>query len=228
LPAAFGPADAAEGVGIAPVRVDIDDRHRVQTIVISNHDPFNHVFQFTAFRWTQSVSRDVETPTDELIVSPPIFTLLPDAQQVVRIALRAPAPVAAELTYRLLLRAAGSGAAAPPATGISVQLQYSIPVFIASPQANVVKLDWSYRNAAAGALEIDVTNSGTEHARIDHLTLSDDRGVIYNDTLARYVLAGATAAITVHPAHATSAATLNARIQFDSGSPQQVVVRHAP
>jgi fimbrial chaperone protein len=227
---AFGRAASAEGVGVSPVRVDIDEHHRVQTIVITNHDAFNHVFQITTFRWSQAGSREIELPTDDLIVSPPIFTLIPESQQLVRIALRTPAPVATELTFRLLLRSAGADAddATHSLSGLSLRMQYSIPVFVASPQGESPKLDWSFRNSGPGAIEVSVANLGTAHVHIEGIGLRDDSGAVYEEAVARYVLAGNTVSFAVRTTHPLTGGNLAARVRFDTGSPQQVVVYRKP
>jgi fimbrial chaperone protein len=227
---AFGQVAFAAGVGVSPVRVDIDDRHRVQTIVITNHDTFNHVFQISTFRWTQAGSREIQAPTDDLIVSPPIFTLIPESQQVVRIALRNPAPVATELTYRLLLRAAGTDLddATHSLSGLSLRMQYSIPVFIASPQGLGAKLDWSFRSTGPNTIELSIANLGIAHVHIERIALSDDAGTLYDDAVARYVLAGNTLSLAVRTSRLPSGESLAARVRFDTGSPQQVVVHRKP
>jgi fimbrial chaperone protein len=226
-----GHAAFAEGVGVLPVRVYIDAKHRVQTIVISNHDAVNHVFQVSTFRWSQAGEREIQTPTDDLIISPPVFTLIPESQQVIRIALKNPAPVASELTYRLLLRMVGAPAdeTSVSVSGLGLRLQFSVPVFVASPQGDVTKLAWSYRDLGANKLELTIANTGTSHAHVEHLTLSDSRGSAYDDSINRYVLSGNTVVVQLHTSRPLTADTLNARVTFDTGSaPQQIVIHRGP
>lgn len=214
----------AEGVGVMPVRVYIDAQHRVQTIVISNHDAVNHVFQVTPYRWTQVGGREVQTPTQDLIVAPPVFTLIPDSQQVVRVALRNPAPVAGELTYRLMLRMVGGAETAVSLSGLGIRMQFSVPIFIASPQGTSTKVDWRYRDIGPDKIQLIIANVGNTHIHLEHLSLNDARGVAFDDDVNQYVLGGNTVDLTLTTKRPLTADTVAARVTYDTGLSQQIVV----
>jgi fimbrial chaperone protein len=213
----------ADGIAISPTNVAIDVAHRIATVTIANHDPVLYTFQITPYSWSQIDGQDKLTPTNELLVSPPIFTLISEGQQIVRFALRNPAPVANELTFRILLRTAPSDTA-PPNSELQMRVGFSIPVFIASPQGGEPKLTCGYRDIGHDRVEFSIENSGTAHVHVVHVRLADARGTSVDAPVAQYVLAGATATIRLAASRPVMGETIDAKLTFDQGPPVDIVV----
>ncbi len=217
----------ADGIGILPTSVQIDVAHRIATITIANHDPVTHTFQITPFAWNQADGQDKLTPTTDLLVSPPIFTLISEGQQVVRFALRTPAPVANELTFRILLRTAPTDSQAL-SSDVRLRVSFSIPVFIASPQGGAPNLTCTYRDIGRNQIKLTIENSGTSHVHIEHIRLADAHGTLVDDAAAQYVLAGTKATLSLAAARPFAGASIDAKVTLDQdqgeGAPVDIVV----
>ena len=66
------------------------------SFTVSNHSASSLRVQVRTFLWTQSEGRDVQTPSDELIASPPFVELGPRENQIVRLLYRGGMPADAE------------------------------------------------------------------------------------------------------------------------------------
>lgn len=159
------PAAGAGSFSISPLRVDLSAQARTVALKVRNEDPAPVVIQAEVMQWDQQEGKDELVPTRDLLVSPPLFTLEPGAEQVLRVALRGAADPARELSYRLVLQEVPpeSGQAF---TGLSVLLRLSLPVFVAPAAPASPVLEWSAGTGDDGALVISVANTGTAHGRI--------------------------------------------------------------
>lgn len=162
----------ATGLQVSPVSLTIPARERAGGIWLSNTGDNQVSAQARVFRWTQEGNEDVLTPSQDLVVSPPMLQLAPNTQQLIRV-IRTGAPPsgdqAGQEAYRLIINELP---AAAPVDGVkkkSLQmvLRYSIPVFldpvgVASPQP---QLSWSFTRKGAEA-ELEVSNTGAGAAQI--------------------------------------------------------------
>ena len=141
------PVSAFAGVDISPVLVEMSEKQNKQVVRISNSGETAKSFQVDVVAWSQSdEEREIYTPTDELLAVPPLFTLQPGAQQVVRIGLMRDADTDTELAYRVFFTELE-----PPeldektVSSINIRLRFGIPVFVAplapaAPQVQLVNM----------------------------------------------------------------------------------------
>ncbi len=153
--------------------------------------------QVRVFHWTQSDGKDDLTPTQALVVSPPMLSLEPGARQLVRvIRTDTAATQATENAFRLLVDEL------PPAeqaeqTGLRYVLRYSVPVFIetsvntADVSVVAAALHWSLVPDSDG-IALQVHNAGISHAQISaaSLLLPSDQSIEISPGLLGYVLPG--------------------------------------
>ncbi|WP_234387543.1 fimbrial biogenesis chaperone, partial [Sphingomonas sp. STIS6.2] len=96
------PGDAvASNFRVSPVTLTLPANRPIGSLTITNGEDVPVSIRVSAFRWTQVDGKDVYTPTDDLIASPPIFTAATRAPQLVRIGVRHRLPNAA---YRVMLQ----------------------------------------------------------------------------------------------------------------------------
>ena len=138
---------AFAGIDISPVLVEMSEKQNKQVVRISNTGETPKSFQVDVVAWSQSdEEREIYTPTDELLAVPPLFTLQPGAQQVVRIGLMRDADTDTELAYRVFFTELE-----PPqldektVSSINIRLRFGIPVFVAplapaAPQVQLVNM----------------------------------------------------------------------------------------
>ncbi|WP_083747855.1 molecular chaperone [Teichococcus deserti] len=162
---AWAPRPARAGaIEVAPVSADLAPGQQAGVITVTNRDTTPTSVQVRAFAWTQDVTSDQLTPTQDLLVSPPLFQLAPGASQVVRMVLRAPAQ-GRETAYRLLV----DQIPGPTDSGQQIRfaLRLSIPVFAQAAVNGRAELEWQLRPGG----ELTVVNRGTRRAQLAQLTL---------------------------------------------------------
>jgi fimbrial chaperone protein len=183
----------AASLEINPILVSLTDGETATTIEVTNHGGAPSAIQARIYRWTQAGDEDALTPTHDIIVSPPIFTMLDGGSQTLRLLLRGGIATGGERTYRLLLDEV------PPANAqnrqqVAFALRLSLPVFVGNAPSGRLRLQWRAERAAAGQIVLTASNPGPDYDRVRALevTLSDGN---HPKAIARgsnsYVLPGA-------------------------------------
>lgn len=146
--------------------------------------------QVRAFRWHQEAGRDALHASRDLVASPPIATIPPGIEQVIRIVRPAKSAVVTEESYRLFIeelpdldrRRKGR---------VNVLLRYSVPVFVTTPGPARGELEWRLDRDREG-LVITAANRGETHVQISNLRISTGQGpeIPLRHGLVGYVLGG--------------------------------------
>ena len=196
---ACGPPVFATGLQVAPVGLELTPANPAQGLWLTNTGGDALHAQVRVFHWTQVDGKDVLTPTQALVASPPMLNLAPGAQQLVRV-IRTGAAAAntTEDAYRLLVDEL------PPSdlqknTGVRYVLRYSIPVFAGSGAATDdstagAALQWTLLRAEDGSATLQIRNGGVRHAQLADVVLQPPGGeaVTLSAGLLGYVLPGST------------------------------------
>jgi fimbrial chaperone protein len=156
---ASGRAEAAS-LDFTPMRVEIGPGQTAATIELHNLGAVMAV-QVRPYAWTQRDDTDILTPTAEIVVSPPIFTIPEGDTQVVRLLVRA-ASGKSELAYRLIfdeLPHPGAG------QQIVLALRASVPVFAVPSGATPEHLQWTAERGTGGPV-LTVQNIGGRSVRV--------------------------------------------------------------
>jgi len=178
----------ASSFSVNPVRITLSAKQPVAAITVRNADSEQTVVQLEATAWTQVDGKDVQVVSNDLLATPPIFTLKPGGSQIVRVGLRGARNVPGEVTYRLSLREVPSSQ--PSTTGLRVALRISMPIFVvpATPVAPDIK--WRVTREEEGKVRVTATNTGTAHVQLGKLDLLADGTVVGTRSIAEYVLPG--------------------------------------
>lgn len=186
-----GLAGAAEW-NVDPVRVELSHEQQTAAIIIRNESDQPSSLQIHAVAWSQVNGMDVYTPTRELLVSPPVVTIAPKSDQVIRVALRRQADPAKELSYRINLQELPAQPA-PEFSGVHVALRIGLPVFV-QPLKGEAKpaMAWSVVQLANNTLKVGVINQGNAHVQISDFALFNPGSdqPITAEAGSNYVLAG--------------------------------------
>ena len=86
------------------MRVTLSDKQKIGTITVRNDGTEPVPMQLEVLNWSQEEANDVFTPTRELIVNPPIFTIPAGGSQLIRVGLRGTPDAQRELTYRIFIQ----------------------------------------------------------------------------------------------------------------------------
>lgn len=188
---ALPPAEAAS-LSVDPVRIELSPQQQTAAITLKNDSDLPSSIQIQAVAWSQLDGKDVYTPTRELLVSPPIITIAPKSEQVIRAALRRQADTASELTYRIYLQELPPQPA-PGFMGLQVALRIGLPVFV-KPQTGKAapKMVWTVSHAPDNSLKVALQNQGNAHVKVSDFALyipGKDEPIAVESGLS-YILAG--------------------------------------
>jgi fimbrial chaperone protein len=217
-----GLAARAQSLSVLPVNVGLSPGQNATTVTVTNHGVGDTAVQIRVFGWNQGGGEDQLTPSDAVVVSPPIATIAPGSSQVVRLILRQP-PRGREATYRILV-----DQIPPPAEPgiVHVVLRMSIPVFALPDTRAVPHLHFHIERNADSAYLVAL-NDGGRHEVIRNavLSTSDGRTLSTQSNASPYILAGATRRwpIAVQGPLPQASETLRLKARADAGAVEQQV-----
>ena len=191
LLAAF-PLAAAASVSISPVLLELSARHDKDVLRVANASDAAKSFEINVVGWTQSeAQREIYADSADLVAVPPLFTLEPGAEQVVRIGLMRNPDPQTEMAYRVFITEL-----APPdnedrtQSGINMRLRFGVPVFVAPLAEGAAALDFTGLESISGHTFMKLANSGNVRVKITEIR--------YRPPLEEHS-ASATASFYLHP-----------------------------
>lgn len=216
------PAARAQALSVLPVNVQMAPGEQASTVTVSNQGSSQTAVQIRAYKWNQQGDSDELTPSNEVVVSPPIATIAPGESQVVRLILRQP-PQGHEATYRIIL-----DQIPPPAEPgiVHVVLRMSIPIF-AQPTTRAAADVQFHVEVKDGSTYLVGVNNGLRHESIRGIGLktSDGRELKAAGGASPYILAGSTRHWKIDAPEVLTAPKDNFRLtaQSDTGAIEQQV-----
>lgn len=179
-----------------PVKLTLPAGVNSTSLALENTGAEPVLVQSEVMAWSQNEGKDVLTPSQDLVVSPPIFRVAPGATQTVRIGLLKRPPTQREVTYRLFLQEVPQPPK-PGEQGVSIALRLGLPVFVLPPGGAKPQLAWSARPEGAG-IRLMATNRGNGHVQaLEGRLFSEDGTLVADEVLSAYVLPGQTRAWTL-------------------------------
>lgn len=190
-------------------------------LTLTNDSDETVVIQIQAMRWSQDKGEDVYIRTDEILATPPIVTIAGHSAQIIRVGLRRPLALERELSYRIYLNQV-PGVAQPEFRGVQMNLRIALPVFVTGTVAVKPDLQWAVVSSGAGAAKLKVSNTGSAHAQIADLKLTNiaTDQLIARQPNAAYLLPGTTREWSIQLESGKSIGTELIRLQgyMDSGN----------
>jgi fimbrial chaperone protein len=194
------PSAALAQVAISPVRIDLSDEHTKDVIRISSQADKTVSYQVEIVSWSQSDERrEIYTPTEDVLAVPPLFTLQPGEEQIVRVGMLTDANPSTEQSYRMFItELAGPQEEVAETTGVNMRLRLGVPVFIAPRALPHATLEHIESRQMENQLFMQMRNSGNTHVRVSevkyHAPGASEPSV---EAAAIYVLAGQSAFVPV-------------------------------
>jgi fimbrial chaperone protein len=185
----WSPAVLAQTLQIMPVTLGMPHGASSNTLFITNRGAEAEIVQARPFLWSQSSGSDVLSPTDALVVSPPMTSIAPGATQVFRILLQQQAEKV-EVSYRILFDELPRPV--EDLSGVRLALRLSVPVFALPEFATRGGTSWTVLVGETGAF-LHAENNGVQHLRILHPVLKQDPAgkITVPSAEVSYILAGA-------------------------------------
>lgn len=187
----LSPSQAAS-LRVAPVVLDLRAPTAASTIRIWNdaRRPIN--VQIRVFRWVQRNGEDAYEQTNDVVASPPITTLRPGGENLVRIVRTSKRPVDGEESYRLVVDELPDPSRRQAST-VTLVVRHSIPVFFANPDAQGAEPSWTVEPRRGGVV-VTARNTGTMRLKVSNLAVnSGGTAVAPREGLVGYVLGNSSA-----------------------------------
>lgn len=211
---------------VSPVQVHLTANRNIAALRVYNAGARAVSIQAQPLLWTQQSGQDLLTPTEELLATPPIFTVPPGATQIVRVGLRTAPDKVSERTFRLYLTELPSPES-NEFNGLQMATRISLPVFVAPLRGEVAfKLAWNARLTEFGQLSITGVNEGTGHAKATQLKATFQNGSSYQENGIFYVLPNSSKVWTIPAASvpANAGSMIELVVEID-GVPKKALVR---
>lgn len=195
---------AANNMLIWPVDPVILAQHNSTELWIENKSLQPTTMQVRVFGWTQNKGSDDYRVQQDVVASPPIVQIEAGQKQLIRLIKQTPVLKEKEQAYRVLIDEVPALATAKPDNGgITLQMRYSIPLFVygvelspAEKAANqTVAEDTVFRALSWQIVRegkqpfIEIRNQSAFHVRLSHVSLGNN---VLVDGLFGYVLADST------------------------------------
>lgn len=191
LLACFLPAAGARAASlqVSPLVIDNRGTGGASSITLRNASPRTFNAQIRIFRWLQEGGADRLLPTSDVVVSPPITTMRPNTDYVVRVVRVAGQPASREESYRLIVDELPDPGRAAAGT-VAMVVRQSIPVFFAPAETAGPRPRWSAA-LAGGRLRLTLANGGQRRIRVSALSVAAGKTrLTLAQGLAGYALAG--------------------------------------
>jgi fimbrial chaperone protein len=209
----------AGSFSVSPIRIDLSSAQRSVALTVRNENDQPTVVQLQLVAWAQTEDDDRLEPTDDLIASPPIFTVPPGASQIVRVALRRASDGVREKSYRILVNEVPP-APQPGFTGAQFALKISLPIFVEATAKTSPQLEWSAKRTSSGELALSAVNTGGKHIQVQAIDIARDG----SDADAQfrglwYILPGQRRTITIKPntGRAIPSDRVRLKVETDAG-----------
>ncbi len=187
----------AASLQVAPVSVEVAAPGAAATVNLRNQGDKPLDGQIRVFRWSQVNGQEKLEPTDDVVASPPMVTLRPNTNYVIRIVRTKKEPVSTEETYRLLIDEL-PGPVVERRSAVNIVLRYSIPVFFTPQGVAPPKLTWELQRRNNKQFLV-AKNDGDRRVRLSRLVVTDTKGMkaSFGDGLAGYVLARSSTSLEI-------------------------------
>lgn len=196
----------AASLAVWPINPRIDAPASATMVWVKNNSAKEElVLQARVLSWRQDENLDQYEAQDDLVVSPPLVTVKPGAQQVFRVINRKGVitNVAEELSYRLIIDEIPVSSKLD-GSALNFQMRYSLPLFVGVPQDYLQKSILQRQNEMATGLRyrlvtepekaLEIINSGKLNARLSKVKIVQSdvaKETLISEGLLGYVLVGA-------------------------------------
>ena len=194
------PSLSAAQVSISPIRVDLDKSRTKDIIRVGNQRDSEASYEVEVVAWSQTDDRrEIYTPTEDVLAVPPLFTLQPGDEQIVRVGLLTDVDGSTELAYRVFItELADPEQAESEGAAVNMRLRLGVPLFVAPTTLPHATLDYESSRLMDTNLFLRLRNSGNIHVRVSEVQYTaPGAGEADVESAAIYILAGQSAYVPV-------------------------------
>jgi len=175
---------------VYPVDINFCGSENAQAIYVKNTGSAAIGAQVRVYHWDQKNNKDTLEETQALLISPPMATIPPSREQLIRVIIPAPASGENEQAYRLIVDELPGRSNLAEKDGVRFLLRYSLPVFVNChhTQPDSTALTFSVDPSVHPAV-LQVHNGGNQHVKLENIVLtSGNRKIVMSKGLLGYVL----------------------------------------
>jgi fimbrial chaperone protein len=148
---------------IKPVRIEFNDKVRLEKLVIKNVSDIDFPVQVHIYEWSQNEKgEDVYRETQDIVVFPKIMTIKKGEERYIRLGANV-LPGAKEKTYRVYVEEMASGTKEEQGATVRLFMKVGIPIFITPPNKIEDKAEIEGISMVKGKIQIKVKNAGNSH-----------------------------------------------------------------
>ncbi|HEY0626139.1 MAG TPA: fimbria/pilus periplasmic chaperone [Allosphingosinicella sp.] len=164
----------ASSIEVNPIKVQIAAIGKTGAVTVTNRGHKPVTLKAKGQSWRQVNGSDVFADVPDLIISPPVATVMPGQSQLMRVGLRSKAQN--DSFYRILIEEVPQ---IDPEDGVRVSLRFNLPLFVAQKEAkSLSKVSWSVKEDAANERVIlEARNNDTQYVDVDAADVSAQAGV---------------------------------------------------
>lgn len=186
----LSPSARAANLQISPLVAEVPADTRVVTYNLRNSGNEPLSVQVHAYDWEQPKGSDQLTPTEDLMVVPPIVSIQPGREQLIRVALKGERP-SHELNYRLHFQELPTQKK-PGQAAITTLLRLNVPLFFTAESA-VRSYEPQLHQQGQETIQVSVKNTGSRYLRFTELQLQNSESVTLGEQKGLfYILPGVT------------------------------------
>jgi len=163
--AALGAPASAGAFRVNPVQIKLPADQKAASLTIANSDAAPVAIKAVALAWSQQNGEDTYRPTDDVIISPPIFSIAAGGTQLVRVGLKTRGGGAA---YRIFLEEIPRQKAIDGQ--VQVVLRLNLPLYVLPAGGGKPDVSWRAWRSADGTIDVEATNRGSLHLQIAELS----------------------------------------------------------
>jgi len=166
-------AATAGSFQVSPINISVPHERPIGAVTVRNDSPDPVSLRVVTYRWTQQEGEDRYEAADDLVASPPIFTLPGNGTQLIRVGFRNP-PAEGEAAYRVFLEEIPASSSA--SNGVKIALRLNLPLYKQPRTRGEARIRWSARPAGDRAIAIEPVNGGSLHEKLARIDWIDGAG----------------------------------------------------
>jgi fimbrial chaperone protein len=167
--AALAVPSSAGSFRVNPVQIKLPADQQAASLTITNSDAAPVAIRVLTLAWSQPNGEDRYSPTSNVIVSPPIFTIPPGATQLVRVGLK---DRGIDRAYRVILEEIPRQKAVEGE--VQVLLRLNLPLYLIPSGGGKADVSWRAWKTADGNIDIEGRNRGTLYEQVGELSAEAD------------------------------------------------------
>lgn len=171
---------------------------KITSLVIHNDNDDNQALsvQINCIKWTQNNGKNIYTPTYDLLVTPPIFSIPANSKQIIRIGMIKTSDPNKETMYKLQIKQIASKLKTKDT--VQIVMQFNIPIML-QPIIEHKNVKFLIKQIVDNQVIITIENKGNVHFSFHNIELKSIQNdkTLLNESMNGCVLAEQTMEIKI-------------------------------